>query len=74
MAKNGYGNALAMQAIASDAQLGLMGRRRRRKKAGAHSALMVAAMCLAVPLVGLAIGAGSAVANADKGAALQHQR
>ncbi len=65
MAKNGYGNALALQAMASDAQLGLMNRRPRRPKGSAKPLMTVAIMCLAVPLVGLAIGAGSAIANAD---------
>ncbi len=65
MAKNGYGNALALQAMASDAQLGLMNRRPRRAKGSAKPLMTVAIMCLAVPLVGLAIGAGSAIANAD---------
>ncbi len=74
MANNGYGNALAMQAMASDAQLGLMQRRRRRKKGASRPVMAAAALCLAVPLVGLAIGAGSAVANADKGASVEFQR
>ena len=66
MAKNGYGNALAMQAMASDAQLGLMNRRPARPKGTVRPVMMIATMCLAVPLVGLAIGAGSAIASADK--------
>ena len=68
MAKNGYGNALALQAMASDAQLGLMNRRPRRPKGAMRPLMVVATMCLAVPLVGLAIGAGSAIASADKDA------
>ncbi|MCP5082704.1 MAG: hypothetical protein GY948_13535 [Alphaproteobacteria bacterium] len=66
MAKNGYGNALALQAMASDAQLGLMNRRPRRPKGAMRPLMVVATMCLAVPLVGLAIGAGSAIAGAGK--------
>ncbi|MEM1201409.1 MAG: hypothetical protein AAGI06_19070 [Pseudomonadota bacterium] len=68
MAKNTYGNALAMQAMASDAQLGLMRRRPRRVKTVSRPVMVVATMCLAVPLVGLAIGAGSAIAAGDKAA------
>ncbi len=66
MAKSGYGSALAMQAMASDAQLGLMNRRPRRPKGAMGPLMVVATMCLAVPLVGLVIGVGSAVAGADK--------
>ncbi|MEM8689594.1 MAG: hypothetical protein AAGF81_19875 [Pseudomonadota bacterium] len=65
MAKNTYGNALALQAMASDAQLGLMRRRPRRAKAVSRPLMVAAIMCLAVPLVGLAIGAGSAIAAGD---------
>lgn len=65
MAKNGYGNALALQAMASDAQLGLMNRRPRRAKGAVRPIVTMAVMCLAVPLIGLAIGAGSAIADAD---------
>ncbi len=65
MAKNGYGPALSMQAMASDAQLGLMNRRPKPRKGAMRPLLVVAAMCLAVPLVGLAIGAGTAVASSE---------